>query len=116
MRRIQLSSRALRITGASAALLVAAAVPTVANAATHAVPASVIVTCNPSHQSDGETWASGYCIRNDGGSIGYQEHVKCLNGRTYDGNVVSSRNGFPDSKATCLGANNFMTSHWITHT
>jgi hypothetical protein len=36
-----------------------------------------------------------FCTRTDGRSISYQEHVKCSNGQTYDGNIVISSGAAP---------------------
>jgi hypothetical protein len=79
-----------------------------------AAPAASSVTCVKEAHSD-DNWVSGYCLHG-GAAIAYQEHVKCSNGKTFDGNVVTSTNGSPESKATCLGANNFVFSESITHT
>lgn len=72
------------------------------------------VTCVPQSHT-GDNWASGYCI-NGGALIAYQEHVRCTNGHTYDGNIVQSTSGNPESRANCNGANNFLVSGTITHT
>jgi hypothetical protein len=101
MRRIQLSSRALRVTGASAALLVAVTVPAVANAAANAVPTLPTVTCVKASHA-GDNWQSGYCVRG-GTQVAYQEHIVCSNGHTYDGNIAQSSTGSPESRATCAG-------------
>jgi hypothetical protein len=111
MRRIQLTTRPVHVAAATAALFLAVGVPAVASAAT---PAASSVTCVPQAHSD-DSWSSGYCLHG-GAAIAYQEHVKCSNGKTYDGNIVTSANGSPESKATCLGASNFVFTASITHT